>query len=139
MQTHPKFEAQNFFDTFLISAGLPDESRKGLMDGLFFPGADSTLWRLLVANEPEKFAVRPELVLPISVLEMQGQEVLRLLALQNYLFAEMNWWLSATDTGFLQLTSVVWSNESSATLSMLDIARLIAPQIMQYIIAGEVK
>jgi hypothetical protein len=135
----PNPDTQSFFDVFAMSVGLPDESREALVKGLFFPSSDNTLWRLITVSEQENRSVRPELLLPMSVLEMQGQEVLRMLALQTYLFAEMNWWLSATDKGFLQLTSVAWTNQPSETVAMLDVARLIAPQIMQYIVHGEIK
>jgi hypothetical protein len=139
MQTLLKTEAQNFCDAFLISAGLPFESRKALMDGSFFTGVDDIAWRLVITDEDENCTIRPELILPMSVLKMQGQEILHMFGMQAYLFTEMRWWLNATDKGFLQLTSVVCSNDPNETVSMLDVARLIAPQIMRYIVQGKVK
>lgn len=132
-------ELQSFFDTFLVCAGLPPENRQALTNGEFFTDAHGTSWRLVITGEQENTTARPELVLPISVFKMHGQEILHMFALQGYLLAEMNWWLSANEKGFLKLTSTAWSNEPSETLSMLDVARLIAPQIMQYIVSGKVQ
>ncbi len=139
MQTTTSSKLQSFFDTFLVCAGLPPENREALSNGGFFTGAHGTSWRLVVTGERENTTVRPELILPISVLKMHGQEILNMLALQGYLLAEMNWWLSANEKGFLKLTSTAWSSEPSETLSILDAAHLIAPQIMHYIVNGEIK
>lgn len=137
MQNLSSLETQVFFDTFLICAGLPPESRENLVKGASFACVHGTSWRLVATGKQENQVIRPELILPISVLKMHGQEVLNMLALQGHLLSEMNWWLSANEKGFLQLTSTAWSNEPNETLSILNVARLIAPQIMQYIVNGK--
>jgi hypothetical protein len=137
MQTQATSEVQRFMDTFLASINMSIENKQGLIDGLYFAGPDNTVWRLIISSNQKEFSVQPELMLPMSVLEMQGQEILRMFAVQAYLFSEMNWWLSATEKGFLQLTSVIYFKDSSETIAMLDIGQLISSLCMQYILHGE--
>lgn len=137
MQSLLNTKVQDFCATFLVAIGLPFESRDALLRGLYFVGAHGTSWRLVITDENGEFVVRPELILPLSVLKMQGHEILNMFGIQAYLFTELKWWLSANDKGFIQITSINCSSDPHEAIAMLDTARVIAPTVMQYIVIGK--
>jgi hypothetical protein len=83
------------------------------------------------------FLVRPEVLMTVIAADLSGQMVFRLLAVQSLLMREMNWWLSASDTGQLQLSPIQWHTEPATVAACIDLAAVLMPSVMKFILTGE--
>jgi hypothetical protein len=83
------------------------------------------------------FLVRPEIQMPVMAADLSGQMVLRLLAVQSLLMSEMNWWLSACETGQLQLSPIQWHDEPSHVAACIELAAALIPSIHGFIFSGQ--
>lgn len=81
--------------------------------------------------------VRPEVLMSVMAADLSGQMVLRLLAVQSLLMREMNWWLSAGDTGQLQLSSIQWHAEPATVAACIELAEALMPSVIKFIFTGE--
>ena len=81
--------------------------------------------------------VRPEFSIDLMAEDLGGQSVLRLLAVQSLLMREMNWWLSAGETGQLLLSPIQWHDDPCTVAACIELAAVLAPSIVGFIATGE--
>lgn len=84
-----------------------------------------------------EFLVRPEVLMTVMAADLSGQMVFRLLAVQSLLMREMNWWLSANDTGQLQLSPIQCHTKPAIVAGCIDLAGVLMPSVMKFIVTGE--
>ena len=83
------------------------------------------------------FLVRPEFLIGLRAEDLGGQSVLRLLVVQSLLMREMNWWLSARETGQLFMAPIQWHDEPGSVAACVELAGVLAPSIVGFIATGE--
>jgi hypothetical protein len=130
-------EQAAFASTLAVHLNLPAEMSQILAQGSLFQGPSGMECRVRLARDDHGVLAQAELVLPLSALELAGEEVLRLLTTQAWVFGEMGWWLGASEKGVLQLTSMHWLAEPEAVVTALNLMHLMGPQVVRNISFGD--
>jgi hypothetical protein len=95
------------------------------------------LCHLQVEQDETGVLVQPVMVLPVSAAELSGDEVVRLLQLQEWTLAELHWWLGMSDNGLLQLTSSRWCETPDEVCDALNLVNTMGPTVVRAIVLSE--
>lgn len=109
--------------------GLPLSDGPLLPAPYHFVGPAGLVCRLHMHQD--KLAVRLETLLPMSAAELMGQEVNRMLAIQEALLYEYGWYLGLSDEGLLQLSSMGWIDNPCDTARSLDFVNSLGMAVVQ--------
>jgi hypothetical protein len=99
--------------------------------------AGSTGFELQCEHSEFGLLVRPEFSIGLRAEDLGGQSVLRLLVVQSLLMREMNWWLSARETGQLFMAPIQWHDAPVSVAACVELAGVLAPSIVGFIATGK--
>lgn len=131
--------ADSRHDAFLNAvSALLDSGRSDVAPGTgHAAAAGSTGFELQCEHTEFGLLVRPEFSIGLRAEDLGGQSVLRLLVVQSLLMREMNWWLSARESGQLFMTPIQWHDEPGSVAACVELAGVLAPSIVGFIATGE--
>jgi hypothetical protein len=127
----------DFFATLALKLNLPTAQAHHLAQGEPFVGPSGLLCRLQVEQDETGVLVQPVMVLPLSAAELSGDEVVRMLQLQEWTLAELSWWLGISDEGLLQLTSTRWCETPDEACDALNLVNTMGPNMVRAIVLNE--
>jgi hypothetical protein len=127
----------DFMTAVALQLGLRAEDAEALAATQPFSSPRGLLCRLHVVQEDAQVRVRPEVLLPLSAQSLEGDEVLRLLAAQAVLVSHFDCWLTASEHGWLTLTSITALATPVEVSTALAIGNALAPGIVHTIAVGE--
>ncbi|MDR7149939.1 hypothetical protein J2W49_001894 [Hydrogenophaga palleronii] len=126
----------DFMSRLALQLGLPAQNGDALIAPQLFTGPAGLACRVHL-QEGDPPAVRPEALLPMSVQELAGAEVQRLLAVQSLVLGELGWFLSTSPEGLLQLTSLAWINDPIDAATALDLVNGVGMAIIHALMLDE--
>jgi hypothetical protein len=127
----------DFMTEVAVQLGLPVHSAAAIASAQPFASPQGLLCRLHLMQGDGPTRVRPEVLLPLSVEHLSGDDTLRMLATQAALLSTFDCWLTAAEGGWLALTSVAPLATAAEVSNALAMANALAPGIMHTITVGE--
>lgn len=103
---------------------LPASAAEALANVSPIRGGSGLLCRLEIARHT-RVAIRPEVLLPISMRELAASDIERLLVLQEALAAELRWRVGLSTDGILQLMAMDWIDDPRDAVFALDLGQLL--------------
>ncbi|MDM7573342.1 Hpa3 family type III secretion system protein [Xanthomonas fragariae] len=127
----------NFFINLGVSLGLPDDLVQRIAAGEAVLGPAGMLCR--VHMQPHKhadtLAAFPEVILPIAARELGGDDVVKLLALQEHLLTEYGWRLTLSNLGLLCVCPLIAAHSAEDVAAVLDRGQTIARLALEVLVA----
>lgn len=114
---------------------LPAKAAASLVDRAPIRGSGGFLCRLEIAAEAPA-AIRPEVLLPISVHELERRDVAHLLVLQEALAAELRWRVGLSTDGMLQLVAMDWIEDPQDAAFALDLGQILGRDTMRQLLGS---
>jgi hypothetical protein len=122
-------------EQFADEVGLAAHERDALTQGRPFVGPGGLLCRVHRNDSPA--ALRPEVLLPMSVAELGITELNRLLTMQSFLLSELGWYLGPDAEGVLTVSAVQWIASAEDAAGALGFASLLARDALAALIGTE--
>lgn len=109
---------------FAAALGIPAEQAEGLCHAQPFVSPSGLPCRVHVT--PEASAMRPEVLLPLTLNELDATELRRLLVAQAQVLSELGWYLGPSPEGLVMLAAVQWIQDPQQAAAALDLAQHVA-------------
>ena len=103
---------------------LPAGAAEALANRSPIRGSSGFLCRLEIARHT-RAAIRPEILLPISMRDLEGRDIRHLLVLHEALAAELRWRVGLSTDGILQLMAMDWIEDPRDAVFALDLGQLL--------------
>lgn len=120
----PANGGSDFLTRLAVALCIPPDQAQTLGNAQPFAGPLGLTCRVHVA--PSSDAVRPEVLLPLSLSELDAAECRRLLVVQAQVLSELGWYLGASPEGLLMLAAVQWIPDPHQAAAALDLAQHVA-------------
>lgn len=122
----------DFLTRLAVALRIPPDQAQALGDAQPFAGPWGLTCRVHVA--PSNDAVRPEVLLPLSLNELDAAECRRLLVVQAQVLSELGWYLGPSPEGLIMLAAVQWITDPHQATAALDLAQHVARHVISELI-----
>ncbi|CAM3717034.1 Hpa3 family type III secretion system protein [Paracidovorax anthurii] len=131
-------DARAFMAQIGIHLGVPPDAMQSMESGEPFVGPSGLLCRIHARSAESGWHAWPEVVLPLSATELGGQEVLRLLGVQEQLLGEEGWHLGLVEGGdLLSLRPLEASDEAGQVAAAMDRGHVLARAALEVLIGDD--
>ena len=122
--------SQPLFATISAILGLPPLAHARLAAGEPIVGPSGFLCRIHTQRRDQPVRAFPEIILPLSARELGGDDVVRLLAVQETLLTECGWRLAMSEQGLLCLMPLMSESGAETIAALLNQGQTIARSVL---------
>ncbi|WP_184388870.1 Hpa3 family type III secretion system protein [Xanthomonas arboricola] len=123
-----------FFNGLGVCLGLPGELAQRLGAGETILGPAGMLCRVHTQMQQGELTAFPEVILPLAARELDGDEVVTLLALQEQLLTEYVWRLTLSDLGLLCVCPLLRVRTPDDVAAALERGQVVARVVLDALV-----
>lgn len=131
-----KTPEKKFFLELTLYLGMALDNKARLEANRLFSGPSGLLCRVQTRQDKTQLSARPEVMLPLTLAGLDGEELRRLMTLQAAALSELGWYVGPSHEGFVAVCPLRWTQQAEVVASELDVGNVLGKMVLDFM-SGE--